>query len=123
MVPASPPLPTPSRRPFQFVASGSQTSKWITETSVGFRMPCTSQNGGKSSRARPLGGVNEPDEIDLASVMVVLGRARLARPSQFGTAKAGEFHSTTVDTTNIERGNRHRFIGRLLNNARGRISQ
>src|SRR5690349_13053170 len=81
IVPASPPLPTPSKRPFQFDA-GSQTSKWITETSVGFRIPCTSQNAGRSSMARPLGGVNVPAETDFADVMVVFGSARLASPSQ-----------------------------------------
>jgi hypothetical protein len=80
IVPASPPFPTPSKRPFQSIA-GIQTSKWITEASVGFRIPCTAQNAGKFSIARPFGGVKVPAGTCLAEEIVVFGRSSLAKPS------------------------------------------
>src|ERR1700689_1804608 len=97
MVPARPPLPTPWNFPFQF-ATGNHTSKWITDTAVGFRIPCTSQNAGRFSMGRPCGGVNAPAGADLASVMVVLFSATPTMDSQVAASAADADHigATTI---------------------------
>src|ERR1700722_19725092 len=88
IVPPRPPLPTHSNFPFQFDA-GSHTSKLIMEASLGFNMPCTSQNAGKLLIGWPAGGVKDPAGTDFASVIVVLGSESAVNPSQFAAKAAG----------------------------------
>src|SRR5271163_4020672 len=114
IVPPSPPLPTPSNFPFQFDA-GSHTSKLISEASVGFNRPWTSQNAGKLLMACPAGGVNDPAGMDFASVMVVLGSESAVNPSQFAAKAADWLHIAKGNkpTTAIRRYLGHSMVSLL----------
>jgi hypothetical protein len=98
MVPANPPLPTVSSLPFQPEA-GIQISKWITDTLVGLRTPCTSQKAGSSSMGRPLGGVKVPAGIDFAKVMDVSGKPIADSGSQLAARATGAHHRVPASTT------------------------
>src|SRR5579864_2490515 len=86
MEPANPPLPAPTKRPFQ-LCSGSHTSKRIAESLLGRKMPVTRQNagspviGGRASET-----TSESEETSSALAMVVSSSFRdLSEPQS--TAK------------------------------------
>ena len=61
--------------------AGSQTSNWMSESAEGLRVPVTLQKAGTSAGG-PGGMARGPAATGCALVIVVLGRASLARLSQ-----------------------------------------
>src|SRR5262249_53584931 len=86
MTPAKPPLPKPSKRPFQPEA-GSHASKRISESEEGLIVPATLQKAGRFGIGRPPGGGKDPAGTASASVMDVWASESFARLSQ-GAAMA-----------------------------------
>src|SRR5437773_10537542 len=89
MTPAQPPLPTAWNLPFQPPA-GSQTSTLISESSVGFTVAATRQNGNRVLNRRAAGGGEAPAvagggrapaEMVGARVIVGVGSVNDVRPA------------------------------------------
>src|SRR6266496_2266858 len=80
MLPAYPPLPVPSNRPFH-PELGIQSSMLITESGVGFETAETLQNGG-TSYVCPFGAMNDGPGIDVADMIVASGSGSVTRLSQ-----------------------------------------
>src|SRR5215467_511805 len=90
MLPANPPLPTPSYLPFHPEA-GIQISSLMSDSFAGLISAATRQNAGSSLNAAgcgPAGASNAPAATTCAEVMVVSGSLSVVRLSQ-EAAKAG----------------------------------
>src|SRR5215469_14700992 len=83
MLPANPPLPTPSYFPFHPEA-GIQTSSLMSDSFAGLISATTRQNAGSSLNAAgcgPAGASNAPAATTCAELMVVSGSLRPVRRS------------------------------------------
>src|SRR5262245_7596660 len=100
MLPAHPPLPTPTNFPFQFWP-GIQTSSLMSESREGVSVAATRQNDGSFAAAGMTGppacGENCPASTIVACVTVTLGSDSDCRLSQVA-AEAGDASVRTAMT-------------------------
>src|SRR5689334_1354844 len=96
MMPASPPPPTDSSRPFQAAAAGSQTSNLI----AGSTTPATRQIAGTLSGCGTPGAANVPLTLS-AVVIFVSGSASFAKSAQVAADAAVENRAAAAAAASV----------------------